>query len=67
VLTGSDDGRHSNTSLAWGAGVQFNPTESVAIDIAYEGSGCCRSGNCNGGRNLIAGSLEKVSGVAEPC
>ncbi|EIP64793.1 Ail/Lom family outer membrane beta-barrel protein, partial [Escherichia coli] len=25
VLTGSDDGRHSNTSLAWGAGVQFNP------------------------------------------
>ncbi|MDN5163221.1 Ail/Lom family outer membrane beta-barrel protein, partial [Escherichia coli] len=37
VLTGSDDGRHSNTSLAWGAGVQFNPTESVAIDIAYEG------------------------------
>ncbi|MEA0609977.1 Ail/Lom family outer membrane beta-barrel protein, partial [Escherichia coli] len=22
VLTGSDDGRHSNTSLAWGAGVQ---------------------------------------------
>ncbi|HHU9457481.1 TPA: Ail/Lom family outer membrane beta-barrel protein, partial [Escherichia coli] len=40
VLTGSDDGRHSNTSLAWGAGVQFNPTESVAIDIAYEGSGC---------------------------
>ena len=39
VLTGSDDGRHSNTSLAWGVGVQFNPTESVAIDIAYEGSG----------------------------
>ncbi len=38
VLTGSDDGRHSNTSPAWGAGVQFNPTESVAIDIAYEGS-----------------------------
>ena len=34
VLTGSDDGRHSNTSLTWGAGVQFNPTESVAIDIA---------------------------------
>ncbi|EER6984412.1 Ail/Lom family outer membrane beta-barrel protein, partial [Escherichia coli] len=26
VLTGSDDGRHSNTSLAWGAGVQVNPT-----------------------------------------
>ncbi|MGC0726518.1 Ail/Lom family outer membrane beta-barrel protein [Escherichia coli] len=39
VLTGSDDARHSNTSLAWGAGVQFNPSESVAIDIAYEGSG----------------------------
>ncbi len=31
VLTGSDDGRHSNTSLAWGAGVQFNPTESVPL------------------------------------
>ncbi|EGE0544941.1 Ail/Lom family outer membrane beta-barrel protein, partial [Escherichia coli] len=42
VLTGSDDARHSNTSLAWGAGVQFNPTESVAVDVAYEGSG---SGN----------------------
>ncbi|EPJ1829586.1 TPA: Ail/Lom family outer membrane beta-barrel protein [Escherichia coli] len=39
VLIGSDDGRHSNTSLAWGAGVQFNPTESVAVDVAYEGSG----------------------------
>ncbi|HBA7004390.1 TPA: Ail/Lom family outer membrane beta-barrel protein, partial [Escherichia coli] len=39
VLTGSDDSRHSNTSLAWGAGVQFNPTGTVAIDIAYEGSG----------------------------
>ncbi|VCY67344.1 hypothetical protein BANRA_02102 [Escherichia coli] len=38
MLTGSDDGRHSNTSLA-GAGVQFNPTESVAVDVAYEGSG----------------------------
>ncbi|EMV23756.1 enterobacterial Ail/Lom family protein [Escherichia coli BCE034_MS-14] len=38
MLTGSDDGRHSNTSLAWGAGVQFNPTESVAL-TAYEGSG----------------------------
>ena len=25
--------------LAWGAGVQFNPTESVAVDVAYEGSG----------------------------
>ncbi|EGE8096842.1 Ail/Lom family outer membrane beta-barrel protein, partial [Escherichia coli] len=39
VLTGSDDARYSNTSLAWGAGVQFNPTESVAVDVAYEGSG----------------------------
>ncbi|GHM09844.1 hypothetical protein ECZU41_45120 [Escherichia coli] len=38
MLTGSDGGRHSNTSLAWGAGV-VNPTESVAIDLAYEGSG----------------------------
>ncbi|WP_374760513.1 Ail/Lom family outer membrane beta-barrel protein [Escherichia coli] len=34
MLTGSDDGRHSNTSRR-GAGVQFNPTESVAIDIAW--------------------------------
>ncbi|WP_252366709.1 Ail/Lom family outer membrane beta-barrel protein, partial [Escherichia coli] len=39
LVSGSDDGRNSKTSLAWGAGVQFNPTESVAIDIAYEGSG----------------------------
>ncbi|MGD1264277.1 Ail/Lom family outer membrane beta-barrel protein, partial [Escherichia coli] len=39
VLTGSDDARHSNTSMAWGAGVQFNPAESVAVDVAYEGSG----------------------------
>ncbi|MEI1549046.1 hypothetical protein QJN66_19095 [Escherichia coli] len=22
---------------------------------------------CNGGRNLVVGSLEEVSGVAEPC
>nr|WP_250206264.1 hypothetical protein [Escherichia coli] len=22
---------------------------------------------CNGGRNLVAGSLEEVSGIAEPC
>ena len=35
VLTGRDDGRHSDTSQARGAGVQVNPTESVAIDIAY--------------------------------
>ena len=39
VLTGSDGSRHSNTSLAWSTGVQFNPAESVAIDLAYEGSG----------------------------
>ncbi|KNG19897.1 Ail/Lom family outer membrane beta-barrel protein, partial [Escherichia coli] len=38
-LTGSGDSRNCGTSLAWGAGVQFSPTESVAIDIAYEGSG----------------------------
>lgn len=38
-VTGSDDARHSNTSLAWGAGVQFNPAESVAVDVAYEGCG----------------------------
>ncbi len=38
VPTGSDDNRHSNTSGV-GAGVEVNPTESVAIDLAYEGSG----------------------------
>ena len=31
--------RWFSMSLAWGAGVQFNPTESVTIDLAYEGSG----------------------------
>ncbi|OVC14650.1 hypothetical protein UP87_27850 [Escherichia coli] len=30
---------YKRQSLAWGAGVQFNPTESVTIDLAYEGSG----------------------------
>lgn len=39
VLTGSDASRRSNTSLAWSTGVQFNPAESMAIDLAYEGSG----------------------------
>ncbi|MGG5157931.1 Ail/Lom family outer membrane beta-barrel protein [Citrobacter portucalensis] len=39
VLTGSDGSRRSNTSLAWCTGVQFNPAESVTIDLAYEGSG----------------------------
>lgn len=39
VLTGSDGSRRSNTSLAWSTGVQFNPAEFVAIDLAYEGSG----------------------------
>uniref|UniRef100_UPI00254A24AE Ail/Lom family outer membrane beta-barrel protein n=1 Tax=Escherichia coli TaxID=562 RepID=UPI00254A24AE len=39
VLTGSDDCRHSNSSLSWGAGVQFILTAAVSIDIAYEGSG----------------------------
>ncbi|WP_170982633.1 Ail/Lom family outer membrane beta-barrel protein, partial [Escherichia coli] len=33
VLTGSDDGRHSNTSLAGGAGVPVNPNESAASVI----------------------------------
>ncbi|WP_321162262.1 Ail/Lom family outer membrane beta-barrel protein [Escherichia coli] len=39
VLTGSDDGSPQQHVSGVGAGVQFNPTESVAIDIAYEGSG----------------------------
>ncbi|EJQ0321525.1 Ail/Lom family outer membrane beta-barrel protein [Escherichia coli] len=39
TTTASDGSVAQHTSLAWGAGVQFNPTESVAIDLAYEGSG----------------------------
>ncbi|EBN8531863.1 Ail/Lom family protein [Salmonella enterica] len=39
VLTGSDASRRSNTSLAWSAGVQFNPADVVSVDLAYEGSG----------------------------
>ncbi|PJX01634.1 Ail/Lom family outer membrane beta-barrel protein, partial [Escherichia coli] len=39
VMTGSEVGDHSNPSLAWGGGVQSSPTDSVAIDIAYEGCG----------------------------
>lgn len=39
MLTGSDASRRSNTSLAWSAGVQFNPADVVSVDLAYEGSG----------------------------
>ncbi|WP_318369551.1 Ail/Lom family outer membrane beta-barrel protein [Enterobacter sp.] len=27
-----------STSFAWGAGVQFNPTENLAINVGYEGT-----------------------------
>ncbi|CTZ91158.1 putative prophage-encoded outer membrane protein [Escherichia coli] len=67
VLTGSDDGRHSNTSLAWGAGVQFNPTESVAIDIAYEGSGSgAKNADISGSVNANSGTLNNVT-INENC
>ncbi|EKN6335321.1 Ail/Lom family outer membrane beta-barrel protein [Yersinia enterocolitica] len=39
-----DSGTFSDhkTSFAYGIGLQFNPFESVAVDVSYEGSG---SGN----------------------
>ncbi|HEI6819015.1 Ail/Lom family outer membrane beta-barrel protein [Yersinia enterocolitica] len=40
----ADSGTFSDhkTSFAYGIGLQFNPFESVAVDVSYEGSG---SGN----------------------
>lgn len=35
---GDEKGRQSRTSFMYGAGVQINPIENVAIDIGYEGS-----------------------------
>ncbi|WP_410989088.1 Ail/Lom family outer membrane beta-barrel protein [Escherichia coli] len=39
LLTGSDDARHSTRLCVGSWRAVFNPTESVAIDVAYEGSG----------------------------
>ncbi len=39
VLTGSDDGRHSNTSLAWGLACSLTRPNPWYSDLAYEGSG----------------------------
>lgn len=38
VLAGSQSGNENKTSLMYGAGVQINPIENVAVDIGYEGS-----------------------------
>jgi len=35
---GTSDGSISKTSFMYGAGVQINPIENVAVDIGYEGS-----------------------------
>ncbi|XJG73321.1 Ail/Lom family outer membrane beta-barrel protein [Escherichia coli] len=39
VLNGSDDGRHSDTSLAWGLACSLTRPNPWYIDLAYEGSG----------------------------
>ncbi len=63
----STDGNHSH-SLSGTAASAGAHAHTVGSQRAYcAASGCCRSGNCNGGRNLVAGSMEKVSGIAEPC
>lgn len=36
--TYTEDSSDSKTSFAYGAGVQINPTENIAIDVGYEGS-----------------------------
>lgn len=33
-----ETGSSSSTSFAWGAGVQFNPTDDLSIGIGYEGT-----------------------------
>lgn len=38
VLAGSQSGNENKTSLMYGAGVQINPIENLAVDIGYEGS-----------------------------
>lgn len=37
-FTGSRDRSASSTNLMYGAGLQINPIENIAIDIGYEGS-----------------------------
>lgn len=45
-----------STSFAWGAGVQFNPTEDLAIGIGYEGTTADFDGNYSiNGFNLTIG------------
>ncbi|EMQ5134174.1 outer membrane protein lom [Escherichia coli MP020940.1] len=39
TTTASDGYTARHLSLAWGAGLQFSPAETVTIDLAYEGSG----------------------------
>ncbi|EIX4510403.1 Ail/Lom family outer membrane beta-barrel protein [Escherichia coli] len=39
TTTASDGHSARNLTLAWGAGLQFNPAETVAVDIAYEVAG----------------------------
>lgn len=39
TTTGGAGDTERHTALAWSAGVQFNPADTVAIDLAYEGSG----------------------------
>ncbi|MES4613767.1 Ail/Lom family outer membrane beta-barrel protein [Ewingella sp. CoE-038-23] len=36
--TYTENSNNSKTAFAYGAGVQINPTESIAIDVGYEGS-----------------------------
>ncbi|MBE7930393.1 Ail/Lom family outer membrane beta-barrel protein [Escherichia coli] len=38
-LTDSASGHRSHTSLAYGMGIQINPAENIAIDMAYETAG----------------------------
>lgn len=46
VDMGGDSGSNDSTSLAYSAGIQINPMNNMAIDIAYEGSELS-----NGGRD----------------
>lgn len=41
------DASARKTSLAWGAGVQFNPMENVVIDVGYEGSNAMKLNGFN--------------------
>ncbi|WP_158003855.1 Ail/Lom family outer membrane beta-barrel protein, partial [Escherichia coli] len=40
VTTTASDGHSArHLTLAWGAGLQFNPADTVAVDLAYEVAG----------------------------